>query len=280
VAAPPRPPWDVRAGDAADIQRRLTPHQLHYPGLEIAVRCEPLEEVGGDFVDAVTMPDGRLLLVVADVCGNGLPAALVAMSLHGIVRCCAQDGYSLGEIAERLNGYLQFSHSDGPFVTMACVAIDLLSGACEAINAGHPPLLVIQPQGSVRRLTSGGTFPLGIATITARTATDVIAPDDVMLVYSDGWTELYGHCGQMLGITGLTRSVASVCRDCSTAPLDEVLNAVHVHLAKFQGRVPAQDDRTLMLVRRRSVDHGRPSTRETLPRASCTKGHQPWPRRT
>jgi serine phosphatase RsbU (regulator of sigma subunit) len=131
--------------------------------------------------------------------------------------------------------------------------IDVSSGASEALNAGHPPLLVVQPEGTVRRLKTGETFPLGIEAIDSQTKPDVIAPEDVLLVYSNGWTELCDPTGHMLGVRGLSRSVMSVCRAAATAPLGEILQAVHLRLANFQGPADAHDDRTLMLVRRRTL---------------------------
>ncbi len=247
-------PNGSRAGpqrDAARGQYRIGPRRLRYPGLEIAVRCEPLEDVGGDFVDVVTMPDGRVLLMVADVCGNGLPAALVAMSLHGIVDCCARDGHDLPDIAQRLNSHLQFRHPDGPFVSLACVAIDLENGTSQSLNAGHPPLLVAQPHGALRRLKSGSTFPLGIAAIEPRIEQDLVSADEYVLFYSDGWTELCDGSGQMLGIPGLGCLLLAVCDELHAAPLGEILNALYDRLVDFQGPAPIEDDRTLMLVRQR-----------------------------
>jgi serine phosphatase RsbU (regulator of sigma subunit) len=251
VARPPARGWRHELQQAAAVQQQLTPQQVELPGLEVAVRLQPLLAVGGDYVDVVPMPDGRVLLALGDVCGNGLAAALVASSLHGIVRSCISDGHDVGTVAQRLNDYVGVHFPDGPFVTLACAAIDPASGQTESLNAGHPPPLVFDAAGSVRRLKAGKTFPIGITDIDTGTKTDLVPPGDVVLLVSDGWTESVDSSGRMLGLKGLIRHASAVLSELRDASLDAVLRELESRVAQFQGPTPAQDDRALMLIRRR-----------------------------
>jgi serine phosphatase RsbU (regulator of sigma subunit) len=228
----------------------LTPRHFELPGFEAAVGFEPLRAVGGDYVDIVPMPDGRVLLALADVCGNGVAAALVAIGMHATIRSSVSDGYRVVDVVERLNHYFRTHLPEGPFVTFVAVAVDVESGETEALNAGHPPLLVVHPKGATRRLRSGGTFPLGIADLDAQPLADTLKPGEVMVLATDGWTELTNAAGRMLGLNGLARYVSSAYRERGAAALAGTLREALTRLKLFQGPAQAHDDRTLLLARR------------------------------
>src|SRR6185437_9437110 len=124
---------------ARQIQMRLVPKDPKFNGLEVAIGFVPCHFVGGDYVDAVRMKDGRTLVAIADVCGKGLPAALVASSVHTMIHAGVLSDLSLPELMSNLNSYLQGTLSDESFVTMVAIAIDPIRGEIEVVDAGHPP---------------------------------------------------------------------------------------------------------------------------------------------
>ncbi len=247
----PRVTEDLQMAQAARVKEQLIPQPVQCPQVEIAVSCEPFSAVGGDYVDVLPMPDGRILVALGDVCGKGVSAALVATATHGMIHSGVADGHNVQTLVQRLDAYLRTFWTDGLFVTLVCVAIDPATGATQAVNAGHLPVLIGHPAGSVRQLRSYGTIPLGIEPVEACVESDAIDPDQILLLYSDGWTDLPCPSGEFLGINGLTECWREACRDTQGESLSRTLTALKARAAKLQSGTPAIDDRTLLLVRRR-----------------------------
>ena len=242
--------WDQQMEQAARLKDQLLPGPRAWPGLEVAFSSEPFLAVGGDYVDVLPMPDGRVLVALGDVCGKGLPAALVATAIHGVIHHGVAEGHDVDAVVQKLDGYLRKSWPEGPFVTLACVAIDPVTGATESVNAGHPPVLLGNPFGMVRPLKSGETLPLGIGPLEPHAARDTMAPGQILLLYSDGWTDLLGPSGQVLGVEGFTECWRSACCATRGADLDRTLRVLKVRTAAVQHGTRAIDDRSLLLVRR------------------------------
>jgi serine phosphatase RsbU (regulator of sigma subunit) len=233
---------------ARQIQMRLVPHDPQIPGMDIAVGFSPCRWVGGDYVDVLPTPDGRVLLAVADVCGKGLPAALVAASLHTMVHASVLGGTGLCDFMTNLNRYLIQTQASETFVTMIAMLVDPRTGAVEWANAGHPPPLALAPGGAPRPLRAESQFPLGIDEQTINCHHATLAPDELLVLYTDGLTELKTD-GKFLGVDGLCEHLTRVyaqphmeARDAA-AGLTQALDALqHAHLP--------QDDRTFLLARR------------------------------
>ena len=107
---------------ANTIQKRLVPRGVVVPGLDFAIGFTPCRWVGGDYVDLIRGPNGQVLLTIADVCGKGLPAALVASSLHMLTHTAMRTSTPLPAIMQNLNIYLCESLSEGTFVSMLAAA--------------------------------------------------------------------------------------------------------------------------------------------------------------
>jgi phosphoserine phosphatase RsbU/P len=152
---------------AREIQMSLVPRNLAVRGLEIAIGFEPCRWIGGDYVNVLSAPDGRVFMAAADVSGKGLPAAMVATGVHSIVHAAIRSGIGLVEMVGSLNQYLLESMDRQSYVTMLGVMCDPLSGALQCANAGHPPMLIVRPDGAVREMPSGHCPPLGVVPMTA-----------------------------------------------------------------------------------------------------------------
>ncbi len=234
---------------ARKIQMRLVPENPEIAGLDVAIGFVPCRGVGGDYVDVVPMVDGRTLLAVADVCGKGLGAALVAQGLHTMVHASILAGLGLRQFMNNLNRYLRQTLPRESFVTMVAVSLDPATGELECVNAGHPSPLIVSPGGQARPLPCESGLPLSVDDGEVEYSTYRIEPGELLSLYTDGLSELDLPSGEMLGTTGLQQelqtaysSLAISARDAAAGlsrRLDELLGGIH-----------ANDDRTFLLARR------------------------------
>ncbi|HEU4412576.1 MAG TPA: SpoIIE family protein phosphatase [Polyangiaceae bacterium] len=236
---------------ARQIQQGLVPHSPNFERIEVALGFNPCKWVGGDYVDAVPMLDGRALFVLADVCGKGMQAALVTSSLHTMVHLVVDSGGSLSRLVHRLNRHLCSYLPEHSFVTMVCVALDPETGAYECVNAGHPPPFLIGPDGRLRHMQSAVNPPLGLAPFAFEVQSGTLEPGEMMALYSDGLTELRNEARQMLGGEQLGAGLARVYVSMAGAPIDEIGAKLTAMLDNYRGRKLAEDDSTFLLARRK-----------------------------
>jgi serine phosphatase RsbU (regulator of sigma subunit) len=235
---------------ARQIQRGLIPKKHDFSGLDVAISFEPCKWVGGDYVDAVPMADGRILFAVADVCGKGLQAALISSSLHTMVRATVDSGRSLPELMERLNRHLCDWLPAHSFVTMVAVAINPRTGQTECVNAGHPPAMIGSPSGELRLLQSAVNPALGVAIAKMESQLGSLRPGEVLALYTDGLTELRNTLKEMLGQDRLGDGFARLCRTASPEGVSEIAAGLHQILESFRGDRLPEDDRAFLLARR------------------------------
>jgi serine phosphatase RsbU (regulator of sigma subunit) len=236
---------------ARQIQRALLPKRLDFPGLDVAVGFEPCKWVGGDYVDAVPLPDGRVLLAVADVCGKGLQAALVTSSLQTMVRAAMDSMPSLAELMERVNRHLCEWLPAHSFVTMVVAAIDPVTGEIECVNAGHPPVLIVDRDGDQRFLQSAENPALGVAPCGMESQRALLEFGDVLVMYTDGLTELRNVELEMLGQDRLGADFARICAANPGERSADMAEALRKMLAAFHGEHMPEDDRAFVVAQRR-----------------------------
>jgi len=235
---------------ARQIQRALLPQRLDLPGLDVAVGFEPCKWVGGDYVDAVQLPDGRVLLAVADVCGKGLQAALVTSSLQTMVRASVDSTLSLAALMERINRHLCEWLPAHSFVTMVAAAIDPVTGEIECVNAGHPPVLIADRDGDLRTLQSAENPALGVAPFRIESQPALLEFGDVLLMYTDGLTELRDDAKEMLGQDRLGEHFARICAANPGDRATEIAEALRRMLEEFRGDQLPEDDRAWVMAQR------------------------------
>jgi serine phosphatase RsbU (regulator of sigma subunit) len=241
---------------ARDIQLRLVPKRaaleaFQSRGLDVAVGFCPSFFVGGDYVDALAMKDGRVLLALADVCGHGLAAALVTSAVHTLIHAAVRRGSELLELADGLNQHLCETLAGDSFVTFTALALNPADGSMQYVNAGHPPPVVIRAADcSARPLQAGQNLPLGVDPSPLEGESEQLGPGDLLAIYSDGLNEQPDQSGSMLGIRALIEKVQSICtagREASAVALAEELDAF---LAQRRGNRPPNDDQSFLLARR------------------------------
>ncbi len=249
---------------AAEIQRRLLPKEAPtVPGFDLAGWNRPARQVGGDYWDIWKLGGagragdsaiggmgggdiGRVGLVLGDVSGKGMPAALMVSTLHSALRLLL-DGDGLGPVfLERLNRHICDSSTSNKFITLLLAELDPETGGLVYLNAGHNPALLLRRDGQVDQLGPGGV-PLGLipaASYLAKTA--LVQPGDLLCIYSDGITEAADLNDEEFGMDGL----AGVLAENRDRPLAEIIAAVDREVTAFAQGQPQLDDQTLVLLRR------------------------------
>lgn len=233
---------------AREIQLGLVPTDLERLPLDVAIGFRPCHEVGGDYADALELPDGRVLIALADVTGKGMPAAMLSSSVHTLVHTVADAGGTLVEIAHRLNRYLMRFAPMGSFVTGVLLIIDPATGGIEVINAGHmPPLIACDKQG-IRAVAQAGFMPFGIDEQAFERTTDQLQPGQRIVLYSDGLSELATPTGEMPGMEGVEQALANH----TTGPAADTAKAMETWVQQLAGDTAQSDDQTLVVARLRA----------------------------
>ena len=230
---------------AVQIQRSLLSEPPAVAGVACVARLETCYEVGGDLYDLHLRPDGHLVVVVGDVSGKGMGAALLMSSILSSARVLYDDCHDPAELVTRLNAVLHRSTDSSRFVTLFVGCLDPAGGALHYCNAGHDPPLIVSA-GGLRRLEATG-IPVGILgdyPYTAASAT--LAPGETLALYSDGIPEAL--CGQEF--FGNERLAEALRVAAITPALDEAARSVLADVEAFAAGTPRADDITLVLVRR------------------------------
>ncbi len=233
---------------ARRIQERLLPAAPpDVAGLEIAGATEPAREVGGDYFDHLVLPDGRVLLVIADVSGKGVPAALLMSAFRAGVMS-QEDALTEPErLAERLNAFLYRSVESGRFVTAFFALLDPATGAMQYVNAGHNPALLLRADGHAEWLMEGGLI-LGIMPASTFTRGETrLASGDLFVLYTDGVTEGANATAEQFGEVRLLEAARRLTGLRCAAAAQELVREVRA----FEGATGPADDITVLIARTR-----------------------------
>lgn len=233
-----------------DIQMRLIPREPKVEGIDVAVSFIPCRWVAGDYVDVLPMGQGKAMLVVADVCGKGLPAALVSSSVHTIAHTAVRIGANFVDTVTLLNEHLYEHLPANRFVTGVFVLMDPATGDMQFINAGHPAPMVFDATGARRSLETGDFEPLGLTRADYRAQTDKLAAGEMLAMYTDGLTELRDQSGRMLTMERLGDHLRKIYLANPQQPLQLAADALNQVLDQYQGDRLQADDRTFLLARR------------------------------
>ena len=239
---------------AREIQRWLVPESPpEVPGVEIAFVSRPANTVGGDYYDAFlrgapssTSTSKRLLLVVADVAGKSVPAALLMATFQASLRTLAEANTSLLELVEGLNRYA-CAHSLGGrrFTTAFFGELEPETRVLSYVRAGHNAPFIRRASGSLERLETGD-LPLGIdAGVRFTCGAVTMAPRDLLVIFTDGLIEAVNDADQEFGESRLLEVLKSSDAAGAQATLKNLLSAVDA----FVGHTRQHDDITCLLAR-------------------------------
>jgi len=232
---------------ARRIQARLLPSgPPHVAGLDVAGLSESAREVGGDYYDHLDLGDGRLLLVVADVSGKGVPAALLMSGFRAALLSQGSAGVPPAEMAARINEFLYRSVEPGRFVTAFLGFLDAASGRFVYVNAGHNPPALLRANGAVELLSEGGLI-LGIFPGTPFASGEVMLDEgDLLALYTDGVTEGADATGEQWG----EERLVALLRDVRHEPAARIASRIVRDVRTFERERGPADDITVLVVKR------------------------------
>jgi PAS domain S-box-containing protein len=219
--------YTERSRIAHTLQKALLPDSLPaVPGAQLSARYRAageLNEVGGDFYDAFQAEDGAWMLAIGDVCGKGPRAAGVTALARHTLRAAAMSGHSPTRMLHMLHRALQAQPSGADLCTVCLVRFqrDGERGIVQIALAGHPQPLLIDSDGESRPLGQPGTLLGVLDPIKVREVSEQIAPQQTLLLYTDGVPEARSDAG-LLGEEGLR----ALCRKAPTLGLDGLLDHV------------------------------------------------------
>jgi sigma-B regulation protein RsbU (phosphoserine phosphatase) len=231
---------------ASKIQMSILPHQLpHLAGYDFGARIVPMSAVGGDFYDFIPLEGGRLGIVVGDVSGHGVPAALFMAMVVTMLRAEACHTCSPREVLHSVNRLLLRMNGEGMFVTVLYGVLDGATREFTYARAGHEPPLMCSAGGEVTELEIGAGQLLGLfeaPPLVERTVT--LAGQSTLLLYSDGVVEAFNEQSEQFGPARLQAALCLTSRAPAQAVCDQILESVMAHC----GPRPQNDDLTLVSV--------------------------------
>lgn len=244
------------------IQRSLiplTPPDLR--GFEVATHYEAAREVGGDFFDVFPLRDraGRAGIVIADVTGKGIAAALLMAFARPLIRSAIDQARDPLLALERTNAILVQERRSALFITALAAVLDLRTHVLRLGNAGHePPLFVPAGGRPIGWLTASGPLLGAFPSLDLVPCELTLAPGDLVLLYTDGVTDTGAASGERFGDERLIAAVEGA-RDGSAR---DIVDAVVAATRAFQGDMPAADDVAMVALRRNAspaaLRRGRP----------------------
>lgn len=228
------------------IQTEMLPRgPLQLGAAEIKGLSIPAREVGGDFFNYFVLPDGRLALLVGDVSGKGVGAALLMANVQATLRARLPLESDLATLAARLDHDIDETTPGGMFLTLFVGILDPARQELRYVNAGHNPQFVLRRDGGIVPMSSTG---LPIAIYPGRPYVESVvslAPGDLLFFYTDGLVEAENEQGDMFGAERLQ----AVLVEAQAHAIDSVLERTEDAVRRFRGRAEPLDDATMMALR-------------------------------
>ena len=225
----------------------LPPAAVTLGDFSVCARTTSAKEVNGDFFDMVQIDENRLLVMVGDACGKGMPACILASMTRSFARALASDFTTLTKFLRDVNHNLNRDSDDDRFITMGCCLIDKRGGLVEFGRAGHTDM-IMHIHGHLRRLAPRGTALGMLPDEDAEFDTICLAVDhgSSLMLFSDGLSEALNHDREEFGSDRLVNAFHVACehRDTPSGVIDEVMAAVH----EFE--YEQNDDQTIVMIRR------------------------------
>jgi serine phosphatase RsbU (regulator of sigma subunit) len=233
---------------ARSIQQSLLPKESpHAQSLDIAGWNKPADETGGDYFDWLTLPDGRVVTILADVTGHGIGPALLATSCRAYARAAFGAQLDLTSTMMHLNEAIWHDHSRGRFVTFVAAVCEQDAQEVEILSAGHGPILFYSRAQDSFSEVIAQAVPFGIL--------PTFNPDppsrlrfctgDMLFLSTDGFFEWENMQGEQFGIERLMNAV----RTSRDRPATEIIRSLYDSVVKFSGGTSQQDDLTAVLLK-------------------------------
>jgi sigma-B regulation protein RsbU (phosphoserine phosphatase) len=233
---------------AGVIQRRMIPQKPPLiPGLDIAAAYRPCFDVGGDFYDFLPIGRSSVSVVIADVIGKGMPAAIMMSTFRGTLRGYSHGGvkrHTIREIINELNTAAIEQCRSGEFITLFYATIDLETMNVTYCNCGHEPALLLR-DGNITELKEGGLV-LGVIPDTEyQIGTAELRDGDCLLFYTDGLIDAANFNGQLWGRERLLEAAQMFVQDPARQMIENILG----YRRRFVGLAEAIDDTSIVVVK-------------------------------
>ncbi|MBI5570416.1 MAG: SpoIIE family protein phosphatase [Desulfomonile tiedjei] len=235
---------------AARIQMSLVPHTFPpFPGhgeFEIHALLVPARAVGGDFYDFFFMDEDHLCLVIGDVSGKGVPAAILMAVVKSLIGSAAIRATLPDGILGRVNGQLLQGNDSSMFVSVFCAVLNIRTGRLVYVNAGHNSPVALRNGQEVEEFGRPGGPVLGLfEDAVFRTDVCTLKPGDVLITFTDGLTEACDRDGSFFGYEGLKRCIAPR----ADQGVKELVEGILEDVVSFTRGEPGLDDIAIMAVR-------------------------------
>jgi len=243
---------------AAQVQRLFLPvGKPAIAGLQIAGMMQPARGVSGDYYDYIPIDAHSIQIVIADVAGKGVPAALLMSATAAAMQLEANHDRDMLEIVGRLNAGIH-SVSDGErYVTLLLAEIDARKRTLHYVNCGHNPALLFGAKKDTLTRLNSACPPIGIsAEEICETASANLSVGDVLVFYTDGVTEAQNQLGEEFGMKRLSAAV----RRGSSLSAEALMNDIFSSAADFCGAAGFNDDVTILVVKCDFDDSATPSS--------------------
>lgn len=234
---------------AASIQQKILPVALpELKGYDLSGINIPSKSVGGDYYNCIPLHDGRFALIIADVAGKGVPAALLVSSLHSYLSAYLEGSFAITRLAARLNKVLYNDSTADKFITAFFAILTPETGELECLSAGHNPAYLLRKDGSIVELHAGG-LPLGTIDMDLPYASErvVLEKGERLFLYTDGVTEAENEDHVLYEQDHL---VTDFLVKNQSGGSETVITELIADIRKFTGHAPQNDDITAMYLRR------------------------------
>ena len=228
---------------ARTVQESFLPQKApEIASYKFSAHYTPAQEVGGDFYDFIRLDKDRTSIVIGDVSGKGVPAALYMAKLGSDLRTLAFTEKDPAKALHQLNNQLAERSRRGMFATLLYIELDSQSGGLIVSNAGHLPPIIKQADGTVKKFSAAGGAPLGILSgMNFGQETTGIKPGDTVILYTDGIIEAMNAKVELYGYERFEALIRK-----SPADPDVLKSAIIDDVNRFTGRSPQHDDMTLV----------------------------------
>jgi serine phosphatase RsbU (regulator of sigma subunit) len=239
---------------ARRIQRSLYPKQVpHLPGYSLAGDSIAMDDVGGDYFDYVPLDEHHVALVVGDVSGHGISAALIMTMTRSILRASLQFAQTPGDVLLRVNQLVSEDMITRMFVTMLLLILDTRTGMYVYANAGHnAPIQYFANQRTTAEIEGAKGGPLGMSRWARlkpkyENTSGQLQPGDALCLYTDGFTEATNAQGELLEMQRFQHAISGVAhQDDAKHAITQLFDSMH----QFRGDAPVTDDTTAILLKR------------------------------
>lgn len=210
---------------------------------DIYATMNPAKEVGGDFYDFFMVDDRHLAIVVADVSGKGVPAALFMVIGKTLIKDHTQSGTELGETFTNVNRMLCESNSEGLFITAFEGILDLVTGEFNYVNAGHEmPFIIRKGKGAEAYKIRAGFVLAGMEEMRYKCGSIMLEPGDKIFQYTDGVTEATNARNELYGMNRLS----DILNKAKDEKPEKIISAVKADIDIFVNEAPQFDDITML----------------------------------